>query len=280
MAAHWGNREFHQPGRYAESHDPLRLQAEVILAIAQHDNGWWEWEAAPEVSAEDGLPLGLTELVADQQQAMERWRTGIPRFKESHPYVSLLISYHAYWLYAVRCEANPDPAFMHPLFLSGVPPQLSGSERTEVERFLEEVKLQQDELTQLLTSDEATSAWIQAEHLAPHVRLLQLLDGLSLALCSRLISQSDCKSGELSFMLTHVPRRSWADQVEINVSCLGRRRFRLQPYPFDTDPLTVQIPTRVIAPDAIPDQPLATWWHRLDRQLVEYQLGSSESPGL
>ena len=67
LAAHWGNEEFTRPGYYAASNDPERLRAETVLAIAQHDNGWWEWEAAPELSEIDGLPLGLSELLRKQQ---------------------------------------------------------------------------------------------------------------------------------------------------------------------------------------------------------------------
>ena len=48
LAAHWGNGEFARPGSFAPFPEPERLRAETILAIAEHDNGWWEWEGDPQ----------------------------------------------------------------------------------------------------------------------------------------------------------------------------------------------------------------------------------------
>ncbi len=72
LAAHWGNEEFARPGYYSDSQDPDRLRAETVLGIAEHDNGWWEWEASPEPDA-DGLPKGLTAVLKNQQEGMSRW---------------------------------------------------------------------------------------------------------------------------------------------------------------------------------------------------------------
>ena len=101
LAAHWGNDDFAHPGYFASSPDPERLRAETIVAIAEHDNGWWEWEASPELADIDGFPLGLAEVLKDQQEGMNRWRTGLARF-DNRPYVNLLMSHHAYWLYAAK----------------------------------------------------------------------------------------------------------------------------------------------------------------------------------
>ena len=50
LAAHWGNEEFNAPGYFHNSNDHDRLRDEVVLAVSEHDNGWWEWEAIPELS--------------------------------------------------------------------------------------------------------------------------------------------------------------------------------------------------------------------------------------
>ena len=125
LAAHWGNDHFAAPGHFADAHDPDQLCAETVLAIAEHDNGWWEWEAIPELGDLDNLPLDLAEVLKNQQEGMDRWRRGIPRFSEEHPYVSLLISFHAYWLYAARSKPDPDPAFLHHPVLEGMRPKSS-----------------------------------------------------------------------------------------------------------------------------------------------------------
>ena len=67
LAAHWGNDEFNAPGYYHKSDDHNRLKDEVILAVSEHDNGWWEWEATPELNENDGLPLNLTEFLTNRQ---------------------------------------------------------------------------------------------------------------------------------------------------------------------------------------------------------------------
>ena len=70
LAAHWGNREFARPGHFAPTPDPERLRAETVFGIAQHDNGWWEWDAAPRLREADGLPLGLAEVFRNQREGM------------------------------------------------------------------------------------------------------------------------------------------------------------------------------------------------------------------
>ena len=218
LAANWGNDEFARPGQFASADDPEQLRAEIVLAIAQHDNGWWEWEAAPELSEADGLPLDLTELLKNQQNAMNRWRLGIPRFSQDHPYASLLISFHAYWLYAHGCQTDPDPAFAHPLFWKGSSTSLMGEQLDVARVLVGEIKEMQDELIARLRKDQTCAAWIDTEHLNPHARLLQLLDGLSLSLCSALIPPriGTAKGlGDDEFDLLEVPRRSWEDRVTI-----------------------------------------------------------------
>lgn len=101
LAAHWGNDQFAAPGDFADAHEPERPCAETVLAIAEHDNGWWEWEAIPERGDLDDLPRDLADVLKNQQKGMNRWRLGLPRFSEEHPCVSLLISFHAYRLYAL-----------------------------------------------------------------------------------------------------------------------------------------------------------------------------------
>ena len=119
LAAHWGNDDFAGPGYFASSPDSERLRAETVFGIAEHDNGWWEWDASPELSDVDGFPSGLSDVLKNKQEGMNRWRLGVRRFSSNHAYASLLISSHAYWLYAAKIQADLDPAFVHPLFWKG-----------------------------------------------------------------------------------------------------------------------------------------------------------------
>jgi hypothetical protein len=264
LAAHWGNDDFTRPGYFGPSPDPERLRAETVLAIAEHDNGWWEWEADPELHPDDGLPLGLLDL--SQQQGMERWHLGVPRFVERHPYVSLLISFHAYWLYAPRCEPHPDRAFLHPLF--SVPaggPALEGEELERTQRFVVEQREIQERLIAWLREDATWSAAVRPEHLNPHVRLLQLADALSLALCL---------GGDAALRLEGIPRRNWNDRVTLELSPGERGRIVCQPYPFDADPLPVALRGRVLSLPVKRPIHFQSWWQSLPRQWIRFEYGS------
>jgi hypothetical protein len=54
-------------------------------------------------------------VLADPVAGMQRWRKGIPRHGEDHPYASLLIRDHAYWLYAAQFVEGASPEFTHAL---------------------------------------------------------------------------------------------------------------------------------------------------------------------
>ena len=274
LAANWGNDAFARPGQFASADDPERLRAETVLAIAQHDNGWWEWEATPELSEVDGLPLGLAEVLKNRQDAMNRWRLGIPRFSRDHPYVSLLISFHAYWLYAHGCQTDPDPAFAHPLFWKGSSTYLMGEDLEIARGFVSEIKEMQDALIARLRKDRTCAAWIDTGHLNPHARLLTLLDGLSLSLCSALIPPriGTAKGlGDDEFDLLEVPRRSWEDRVTIEVKPATERRIVCEPYPFGVDPLPVIVPARILDWPTEPSAHFQSWWHSERKQPIRFE---------
>ncbi len=293
LAAHWGNEDFAQPGHYQTGHCAAvtestvpaaeRLRAEVILANSQHDNGWWEWEADPELSATN-LPVDLAEVRRDRQESMDRWRWGIPRLSEHHPYASLLISWHAYWLNRPNLPEPFDHAFRHPLAWNDLGDSTTSTDPAEVPEtraFLEEIAALQAELEQRLQADHTTQSWLAAEHLHPHVRLLQILDGVSLSLCSTLVPPHDGPSlgqGRDAFHLLDVPRGSWDDRVTIEVTPLSERRVRYAPYPFALDPLPVFVPTKIFPANmstvgsVVPPYPIA--WNAMPPSLVRYEFVS------
>ena len=274
LAAHWGNDQFAAPGHFAHAHDPEQLCAETVLAIAEHDNGWWEWEAIPELGDLDDLPLDLAEVLKNQQEGMDRWQRGIPRFSEEHPYVSLLISFHAYWLYAARSKPDPDPAFLHPLFWKRAPEKLVGGSIDEARKFVADLEAQQADFSARLRGNPVTAMWVDPENLKPNVRLLQLLDGLSLSLCSPHIPplSGEAKGlGEHPFDLLEVPRGSWLDRVTIEVRPAGARRIALKPYPFDVDPLRVVVPVRIIDSATRRSGAFHRWWHSQQAQWIQFE---------
>ena len=275
LAANWGNDEFARPGQFASADDPEQLRAETVLAIAQHDNGWWEWEATPELSEVDGLPLDLRDVLKNRQAAMNRWRLGIPRFSRDHPYASLLISFHAYWLYAQGISNRPGPCFCSSAVLERfVNETLWGRDSRLLAVFLARSKEMQDAFITRLRKDQTCAAWIDRDHLNPHARLLQLLDGLSLSLCSALIPPRTGTAkgfGDDEFDLLDVPRRSWEDRVTINVKPAGEGRIVCEPYPFGVDLLPVVVPARILDWPADPSAHFQSWWYSEPKQSIRFE---------
>lgn len=274
LAAHWGNDDFAQPGRLQKLDDG-RLRSEIVLAIAEHDNGWWEWEAQPDLGDIDGLPLDLSDVLKNQQAGMDRWRLGIPRLSQRHPYASLLISCHAYFLYAARISSNLERERLHPLFGKDEPPKLMAGSLEQAQDFLTEIEDQQEELRVRLQQDATTRAWIEPENLMPAVRLLQILDGLSLALSSPLIPAVTGKSagmGADAIDLLEVPRNSWQDRVTIHVRPVGERQLTLDPYPFVEERLKVTVPVRIIDDERPAETPGEIWWRGQQPELLSFEL--------
>lgn len=254
LAAHWGGASgFARPGHYPGTSHPDRWRDEVVLAIAEHDNGWWETEAMPMFSERDGFPVGVGEAAPPTSEnefaswtsgGFDRWRTGIDRLARTHPYAALLTSLHAYLLYAVVFDdltPSKNDELRH--FVFGAPEVAEGlvSDPVLTRAFLEEQSTLQRTLKDRVARSEQLAGLIDPAHLLPHVRLLQLLDSMSLMLAL---------NDERSHELTDVPRSSWEDRVTISWSRIDARTIKLDPYPFDTDALVVSMPTRIVPDDA------------------------------
>ncbi len=98
---HWGNRDFARP-------EPWEL---ILAGVAQHDNGWVEWEAAARLRP-DGMPMDFVHY-ADVAGKAALWRRGVERAWAQHPYMGLLVAHHAALLYRVgldRGQYAADPA--------------------------------------------------------------------------------------------------------------------------------------------------------------------------
>ena len=118
---------------------PERLRSEFVWAVGQHDNGWWEWDALAEQDPISGFPKGLREVLKNQQDGMQRWRLGLNRFEGKH-FAKLMISLHAYWLYAARLEDNQNQDFNHTLFWKTDPETLMQGSEGPVQSFVLELK--------------------------------------------------------------------------------------------------------------------------------------------
>ena len=240
MASHWGNDEFTKLGFYGNSSEPEKLSIETIFGIAEHDNGWWEWEASPTSSASDKLPLGLAEVLSNPTEATQRWRIGTTRFEDSHPYASLLMNFHAYRLYNV---ANEEESSIHPLF--GNSKSFSNEKTPQAISLIEALQNQQGKIKKHLIS---LGDWykdaIRPEILLPHARMMQILDAVSLYLCSDFIPPVFGKAKGLGcdeVEIKHIPRKNWEDRVKLHITPQEDGTLVCDPYPFDENNLVVPI---------------------------------------
>lgn len=65
----------------------------LLRAVAEHDNGWWEADAAPRLAAGGGSALDFRAFSAELRQ--EIWHRGVERFAGESPYVAALVAAHA-----------------------------------------------------------------------------------------------------------------------------------------------------------------------------------------
>jgi hypothetical protein len=214
FAAVWGAPPF----RPADPFDP------VVWAAEAHDDGWYEWEAAPRIQPETGLPFQFIYMpVADHIAIYER---GVQLALDRHPYTGLLVSLHGAGLYRERYGFMPHLVFR----------KVDPADRPQVDRYLADQDRIQQRLLSRLNPDR-TVLWT-------HYRWLQCWDLLSLYLCMK----SPAEAG--TYSLGRMPQYPGGPEVELLLSGDGGQAFVLDPWPFQVAELALEVPVRLV-----PDRP-------------------------
>jgi len=78
-------------GRFGSVQSSL-IRDEVLVAIAAHDDGWAEWEQAPQLNVKDGRPLSFMELPVSDATAI--WSRSIAVAEEIGPLAAWMVSGH------------------------------------------------------------------------------------------------------------------------------------------------------------------------------------------
>jgi hypothetical protein len=125
-----------------------RPSEEVILAATQHDAGMADWDAAPELNPDTGLPQSFMEMELDTH--LRLWSHAPYRVLPQSRYAAVLVSMHGTALYEMRKRRTP-----------------------EIERYLDEQRALQERLGGDFDPDE----------LRRHRQLLWTWDSMSLGLC-------------------------------------------------------------------------------------------------
>ena len=204
FAAAWGNETIPVPAR----RDP------TVVAAARHDDGWADWELAPQLN-DDGEPVDFIHIPVHEHVAL--YKRGIDLVESEDPYAGLLASMHGQRLYTRPFYPGMDPRIQH----------LKGTELALATAYVEGEHARQERLMLAIEgaalTDDAEEGW----------RLLQVWDRLSLHVC-----MSPLKEGtdqKLPFIA------STDGDVAIVARATDAGELLCDPYPFSSDPVTFTI---------------------------------------
>jgi len=213
-AAHWGNGDFARPRPYEA----------VVRAAMFHDSGWYDYEANPSVAPDTGKPFNFMQVAwgKPQRRAFEwaiDWMTRID------PYSGLLISKHRTGLQRGRYGIMTSPTVFNTQNLP-----------EDNEDFL--ARNEAAQAAQLKNYDEK-EFWI-------NYQLMQAFDFISLFLCNKDAVDDYIEPVPTSYDGRTPPARLALKTVE-------GTRVEVDPFPFDVDPLRVQLIRRQMKQNSFPD---------------------------
>jgi hypothetical protein len=134
--------------------DPVEPREEVCLAADQHDVGMADWDAAPELNPETGLPYSFMQMPLETH--LRLWTAAPQKVLAQSRYAATLVSMHGTALYEMRDLSR-----------------MSDEQAAAVERYLTGQRELQARLGDGL------------EHVRRNQRLIWIWDFLSLGLCLR-----------------------------------------------------------------------------------------------
>lgn len=253
LAAHWGNDQFAAPRPYAS----------MVLAAQEHDSGWWDWEIRPDINDQGYPPDYIGSMGADMPLWLNFQRHGTDRVAEQDPYAGYIVSMHTCGLLTKGMGLLP---YM---------PDYSGD--AGVKEYLEEQELFRQNILQHLRSSEESNEDLSDEHLWNNFKLMEVYDQMAQFICNRYpLNSSERKSGPTSALSnTPVPVAPGREDVTVSVDVQDESWAIVKPYPFDVDPLVIDIPGRVV-----PKGPYTTQddfldhFYKAERVIISYKMHS------
>jgi hypothetical protein len=218
FAAAWGNEFFRKP-------EP---RARVLHGIASHDDGWTARDAHPAITRLGKPSAFSTELVGkysafeeiDIEEYLAVRDRAVRMIAEKDAYAGLLISMHTYNLLTAHADRST----------------IAAEGLALLDAFLERQRDYQRALLVDIAEDATLTAQESSyETILEHFRLLQACDNLSLLSC--------VAYGAPAHLLHPLPLND-GGTVEVNVTPVGARHFRLEPWPFAEPELIFHFPAR------------------------------------
>ena len=224
FAREWGNELFTRP----EPFESFRL------AVAEHDNGWQDWEVLPKIDPATFLPYSFMSIPTEDHIAL--YQHGLERILKVDHYAALLASMHCALLYDRTRATMPGFSAKY----------VRSNESHLVNDFVQRLKLQQLRLKVDLRANPATKRFTEEKFLQANLQRLEALDRLSLYFCLPNLGDSVIES---------VPLNNESSEADWELRRESAGTITLAPYPFRREPLSVSIlarrvPKRHYADDA------------------------------
>lgn len=254
LARHWGNDRFD---------DPVPRHG-CLVAAEVHDNGWRTYDRQPHLV--DGDPAGIAD--PPKKQWTDFYRRGPRRAAAVDPYAGLLVSMHGTGVKRQRYgwdESVPDAS-------DSVAEFIADQERFQRERMAEmadserfgahATEAERDGL-RAIQSGESDQFGDDLPRVWTNYCLLQTWDVLSLYCC-----RSESLSEET---VDAVPAGPGADATTLSLEPTGERTVRVDPYPFDTAPLTAPVEGRLLSKPVTDERELTEAYYRTDPVRLDFE---------
>ena len=207
LARAWGNADFAMPApRHA-----------VICGTALHDIGWLDWEVAPPLDPDTGLPRTFTRVPAQVHAPM--WRRGVEIAQAYGPIPAMIVARQGESIYGRFFDPAKAPL----------------DAAAAVRGFLDWSRAFCESTVRRLAGDPATAAFVTPDNLAFMKDFVAALDALSLHLCGGLAGAATLA----------VPRRPGETTILTLTPADDGAAF-VDPWPFAASELMLTIEGRLL----------------------------------
>jgi hypothetical protein len=193
------------------------------LAVAEHDNGWNEWELLPQIDPKTFGPYNFMSIPTEEHIAL--YQRGIERVVRADRYAGLLVSMHCMGLYDRTRATMPGFSAKY----------VKSDESHLVADFIQRLRLQQLRLKVDLRADPVLKRYADDHALRANLQRLEALDRLSLYFCLAPLDGSTIDA---------VPVNGNGSEADWDLQPAGNNLVTLKPYPFAKDPLEISILAR------------------------------------
>jgi hypothetical protein len=237
----------------------------MVLAAQEHDTGWWDWEIKPQLSSEGSPPdyIGSIKHLGEKIW-LDFYRHGIQRLAEQDPYAGYIVSLHADGLLTQGrglLKYMPDYS-VYP----------------EVKEFLSEQESYRAQLMTQLKGFAEYRDFISDEQLWTNFKLMEAYDQMGQFVCNRYPFNATHRKNGPSNTLSNVPAPTKPGSGDTILTFIieDESRARVEPYPFDIDPLVVSFQGRLVSKRRYANQAeFLAEYYRAERLAINYSLHSA-----